>query len=262
MTERDDLLIANIHGHVARLTINRAEKRNAMTLGMWRAFGERVAAWADDPDIRVLVVAGAGDACFCAGNDIKEAADIRNTPEQRAHYSATVRTTYDALKNFPKPTIARISGYCMGGGVELALLCDLQVAAAEAQFAIPPATLGIGYKLTDIQLLLENIPPKRAKQLLFTAERIPAAQALDWGLVSHVVAQDRLDDAVDALAATIAENAPLSVTASKQIVNQATKASPDADLCARLVEACDASEDRKEGERAFAEKRRPRFTGS
>ena len=246
---------------MARLTINRPDKRNAMTLGMWRDFGRHVDAWAGDRDIRVLVVAGAGDRCFCAGNDIKEAAEIRKTPAQRAAFSATVHATYDALKNFPKPTIARISGICMGGGVELALLCDLQIAGADAQFAIPPANLGIGYKLDDIKLLLESISAKHAKQLLFTAERIGALEALEWGLVNQVVEDGNLDAAVDALAARIANNAPLSVSASKQIVNEALKASPDADLCARLVEACDTSNDRKEGELAFAEKRPPRFNG-
>lgn len=260
-TERK--ILAEKDGHIGRFTINNPDKRNAMTLAMWQRMGEVFEAWAQDPEIRAIVVRGAGDKCFCAGNDISEFKDLRSTPEQIAAYHATTERAYRALRDVPRPTIARIEGFCIGGGLELAQLCDLQIAAESASFAVTPAKLGIGYKLADVLLLTGNLSAKHAKELLFTGRRFSAADALRWGLVNRVVPAAELDAAVDGYAAEIAANAPLSVSAAKGIVHEAVKdaAERDQTLCARLVEACDRSADYREGQRAFAEKRKPEFTG-
>ncbi len=263
MVEPAPPLLSERDGYIARLTINRAEKRNAMTLAMWRALGDQLEVWAEDPQVRVLVLTGAGDKSFCAGNDISEFPELRATPEQRAAYDKITTRVYSALREFPKPTIAKIRGFCIGGGLELAQLCDLQIAADTCEFAVTPARLGIGYKLDDILLLTSNISAKHAKELLFTARRFPASDALRWGLINRAVDEETLDETVDDLATEIAANAPLSVAAAKAIVHEAVKeeSQRDRDLTARLVIECDASEDRQEGQKAFAEKRKPEFKG-
>ena len=263
MADAGSLLLAEIDGHIARLTINRPEKRNAMTLSMWRALGDQLNDWAGNKQVRVLILAGAGDKSFCAGNDISEFPALRNTTEQRADYDAITSCAYNALRTFPKPTIARIRGFCIGGGLELAQLCDLQIAADTCEFAVTPARIGIGYKLDDILLLTSNISAKHAKEMLFTAARFPSSEALRWGLINRVVSESILEKSVDALASEIAANAPLSVAAAKAIVHESVKeeASRDRELCARLVVECDTSKDRAEGQSAFSEKRKPQFTG-
>jgi enoyl-CoA hydratase len=263
MASENQYLLFQLEEHIAQIIINRPEKRNAMTLDMWRVLGEQLEAWADDHSVRVLILTGAGDKSFCAGNDISEFPKLRDTPEQRADYDAVITRAYVALRNFPKPTIAKICGFCIGGGLELAQLCDLQVSAESCEFAVTPARLGIGYKLDDILLLTSNIAPKHAKELLFTARRFPASDALRWGLISRAVPDDVLDRTVEELAMDITANAPLSVAAAKAIIREAVKeeSARDTDLCARLVAECDASEDRKEGQSAFTEKRKPDFKG-
>ncbi len=263
MDASNELLLAETDGHIARFTINRPEKRNAMTLAMWQRMGDVFEVWAEDPDIRVIVVRGAGDKCFCAGNDISEFAKLRSTPEQIAHYNTVTHRAYKALRNIPKPTIARLEGSCMGGGLEVAQLCDIQIAADTATFGVPPAKLGLGYKLDDTLLLVDNAGAKAAKEMLLTGRKFPADDALRWGLVNRVVAASALDATVEAYAQEIAANAPLSVKTGKLMVNEAAKdaGARDIALCQLLVEACNTSEDYIEGQRAFAEKRTPNFKG-
>ena len=261
MSKQDDLIVTHQDGAITKIVINRPEKRNAMTLDMWRQLSCTLDLLARDQAIRVLIISGAGDKSFCAGNDIKEYATVRATPEQREIYDAVTTLAYERLRTFPKPTIAAIRGYCVGGGLELALLCDLQLAADDAAFGVTPARLGIGYKFDDLELLLAHLAPKHAKELLFTASRFPADDAVRWGLINRAVAASALDDSAQQLAHDIAANAPLTVTSLKRCITEAMKDKPDRTLCAQLVATCDASADRLEGQTAFSEKRPPVFQG-
>ena len=159
----NDQILTEVDGFIGRFTINNAAKRNCMTLSMWQRMGDVFAAWADDPEVRVIIVRGAGEQCFCAGNDISEFAELRSSPENIANYTAVTDRAYALFKAVPKPTIARIAGFCIGGGLEMAQLCDIQIAADTATFGVTPAKLGLGYKLNDVQLLTDNVGAKVRK---------------------------------------------------------------------------------------------------
>ena len=249
---------------VGRFTINNPRKRNAMSKAMWAEMGAVFETWADDPSVRLIVLSGAGGKCFCAGNDISEFAEVKNSKADISAYNQITERAYKALKNIQKPTIALIEGFCIGGGLELALLCDLQFAASTASFGVTPAKLGLGYKLEDILLLVENVSAKVAKELLFTGRKFSADDALRWGLISHIAKPEDLASMVDAYVAEIVANAPLSVKAAKVIVQEAIKSVSDRDtqMCQDLVDACHESNDYQEGQSAFSEKRKPNFSGT
>ena len=249
--------------HVVRVTINRPQRRNALSLAAWQSLAASFDNLAVDPEVRVIVLTGAGDRAFCAGNDISEFSDKRSTPEQVEAYDRVVSHVYDVIRGIRKPLVARVRGFAVGGGFELMQMCDLQVASAGARFAMTPARLGLGYKLADVQLLVDRIGPRAAREMLFTGRLFDAAQAERMGLVTRVVADADLDAAVDALALEIAANAPLSILAIKAAIGEALKPPPDRDraLCDVLAAACNRSEDYLEGQRAFAERRSPDFRG-
>ncbi len=258
-----DKIICQKDGAVGRLVFNNPARRNAVSLEMWQAVEEVIRDLVADQAIRVIVLTGAGDKAFVAGADISKFEEERATPEAVARYDAVTHSTTDALYDAPKPTIAMIRGYCFGGGVGLALCCDLRFCSDDSCFGVPAARLGVGYGLTGIGRLVDVVGPAFAKEIFFTGRRFDAREAVAMGLVNRVIPGAELEGFVDDTARTIAENAPLSVRSVKRIVGEVLKdpAERDREACDRLVQACFDSQDYIEGRQAFLEKRKPVFTG-
>jgi enoyl-CoA hydratase/carnithine racemase len=258
-----DKVLAEKEGGVGRLIFNNPERRNAVSLEMWRAAEAILEDFAADEAVRVAVVTGAGGKAFVSGADISRFEDERSTVEAVRHYNDSTERVYARLHGFPKPTIAMIRGFCIGGGVALAVCCDLRICDEGARFGVPAARLGVGYRFGGLKRLVDLVGPSFAKEIFFTARRFTAAEAAAMGLVNRVVPGAELDAYVADYATTIAGNAPLTVGSVKAIVGEVVKdpADRDLDLCERLVDQCFASQDYIEGRRAFMEKRQPVFTG-
>ena len=258
-----DRIIAWKKAGVGYLRLNQPGKHNAISYAMWVGIAEVMESFRGDDEVRVVVMAGEGGRAFSAGADISEFSANRSTEEQVKVYDAAGRAAYDAITNLPKPVIARIEGYCVGGGLATALCADLRIATDDSRFGIPAAKLGVGYSYAGLRPLVDLVGPSRAKEILFTARRFTAPEALRMGLVNQVLPRDGIGAFVDDCARTIAANAPLTVKACKTVVAELVKDPTDRDLalCEEVVEACFASEDYREGRTAFMEKRPPRFTG-
>ena len=261
MTER---ILARKDGRIGIVTFNNPEKRNALSLAMWQRMDETLAAFATDADLRVVVLTGAGDKAFASGADISKFASERATAEAAAIYNETVDRVCERLYAIPKPTIAMVNGFCMGGGLAIAVSCDMRVASTNAVFALPAAKLGLGYGYAGLRRCIETIGPAATKEIFFTARRFGCDEALRWGLLNRAVAPEALAETVLEIATTIADNAPLTVAAVKRIAVEILKdpAARDMAACEEMVAACFASDDYKEGRKAFLEKRKPRFRGA
>lgn len=258
-----DRILARKDGRIGILTFNNPEKRNALSLEMWQRMGEVLDAFAVDADLRVVVLTGAGDKAFVSGADISKFASERASAEAAVVYNETVDRVCERLYAFPKPTIAMINGFCMGGGLAIAVSCDMRVASSEAVFALPAAKLGLGYGYAGLRRCIETIGPAATKEIFFTARRFGCEEALHWGLLNRAVAPEALAATVMEIATTIADNAPLTVAAVKRIAVEILKDPDSRDMaaCEEMVAACFASGDYKEGRAAFLEKRKPRFRG-
>ena len=259
----DSKILSKKKGAVGHLVFNNPEKRNAFSLDMSLAAADVLEDFAADAAIRVIVLSGAGDKAFVSGGDISKFEQARATREQVENYNKTGDRFRTLLKGSAKPTIAMVRGYCLGGGMAIALNCDLRICSEDASFGIPAAKLGIGYAADRLGQLVELVGPSAAKDLLFTGRRCNAQEALRLGIVNYVVAAGELEAFVDSYAATIAANAPLSIVASKRVIDEYVKDADQRDtaLCDRVVADCFASQDYVEGRRAFMEKRKPAFTG-
>lgn len=252
-----------IDGHIARVVINHPRRRNAVTYAMWKMFGEVMEKVIGDSTVRVIVLMGEGEQAFSAGNDISEFGEWREDPDKHAEYNARSGRVYRLFRSCDKPIIALIRGVCVGGGLELALLCDLRVAADNARMGITPSKLGLGYKLDDVQLVVDAIGASKAKLLLFTGRLFDADECMGLGLVNYVAPLAEAQSRADALAEEIAGNAPLTVRELKVAIGEALKPESGRDrrMVQALVDACHLSEDFQEGQKAFKEKRRPQFKG-
>jgi enoyl-CoA hydratase len=256
-------MIAEKIGPVGRLVFNKPQKHNATSIDMWEAIPDILDEFEKDPTIRVIVVTGAGDKAFVSGADISEFEEARNTPQQIAHYDKIGEIANSRLTTCSKPTIARIRGYCVGGGLGLALTCDIRIASDNSKFAVPAARLGLGYRAAGIHTLMSVVGPSNAKEIFFTARMFSAHEAHSMGLVNQVVPGAELDTYVDDYCRRISENAPLTMHAAKRTVEQLSRLdnNPDLAYSAKLVRECFGSEDYVEGRRAFMEKRKPVFKG-
>jgi enoyl-CoA hydratase/carnithine racemase len=247
---------------VARLTIDRAAVRNALSLETARELRACLARVDDDPDVRAVVLTGAGDRAFASGADLNELPALVGTPEAARRYDAVFEEAYAALESCRVPTIARIQGHTIGGGCLLALACDLRIAASRVSFAVPAVRVGVGLSPSEVRRLVRSLGPWRARWLLFTGARLTAAEAQAWGLVERVVPADELDATVDRVVDDIRRGAPLAIHAAKRLVGAACDSSPiDERLAQEAYEAVYGSADFHEGLRAFLEKRPPRFRG-
>jgi enoyl-CoA hydratase/carnithine racemase len=244
-------------GRIARLTLNVPSSKNAISRAMWTALPEIAGRLAADPATRVLIVTGAGGA-FSAGADISEFEQTYATPDSAAATNAIVRAGQQAIRDLPLPVIAMIEGACVGGGCGLALSCDLRFASDTSFFAITPARLGIAYSAADSWSLMEKVGPARAKDILFSARRLPASEALAIGLIDRTCAPEELMAETEAYAALLADLSPASHRVTKATLN-ALSAPPDtADLSASF-EALFTGPDFAEGRAAFLAKRKPAF---
>ena len=248
---------------VGTVTFNNPAKHNAMSLDMWVALGEAVNALSADPEVRVIILAGAGGKAFVSGADISQFEELRHNAEAAAQYALQSAAARKALDDCPKPTIACIDGFCLGGGLLVAMLADIRVAAEASRFGIPAAKLGVAYGYHGLERLVALVGPARAGLLMFTGMQIDAAEAFNIGLVDYVVSASTLWEHTMRLARTIADNAPLAVAAAKVTVAQILKDSACRDMEAvqRIEMQCANSDDFREGRRAFMEKRRPVFHG-
>ena len=256
-------LLTHKDGPAGWITFNNPAKRNAMSLDMWLGFDVALNDFIADPAIRVIVLKGAGDKAFVSGADISEFKEKRANPQMVAEYNKISVTTVTKLLNCPKPTIAMIRGYCMGGGLGTALSCDLRICADDSRFGIPAGKLGVGYKYTALKRLVDIVGPANTAEIFYTARQFDAQEAKDMGLVNRVLPVEKLDEYVANYVKTIGGNAPLTLKAVKTCLNEIARddARRDYALCERVVEECFASEDYAEGRTAFMEKRKPVFTG-
>jgi enoyl-CoA hydratase/carnithine racemase len=259
-----DKMLSRKEGGVGYVIFNNPERHNAVSLEMWEAASEYLEDFANDKAVRVVVFSGAGGKAFVSGADISKFESERSSKEAIDRYNVAVDVANTAIYEFPKPTIAMIQGYCIGGGLGLALCCDMRICSDNSKFGVPAAKLGLGYGFKGIKKLVDVVGPSFAKEIFYTARQFTAAEAKDMGLVNRVLPAAELETYVKNYAETISGNAPLTVDAVKYIVGQVLTDESTRDLkkCADLVAQCFASKDYTEGRTAFMEKRKPQFTGS
>ena len=257
-------ILARIEDGIGWLTFNQPEKRNAISLAMWEAVAMAAQRFAEDPAVRVVVLHGAGGKAFASGADISEFDKLRDSAAAEARYSAVSSQARQQLEAMGKPLVAMIQGYCVGGGLATAMVADLRISAEDGRFGIPAAKLGVAYAYHSLRRLAWLVGPAMAKEIMFTGRLLDAAEALRVGLLNRVVPATELEAVTTELARSIARNAPLSIRASKEGIDQITgdPARADPARFEALYRACFDSADYAEGRAAFMAKRAPVFTGS
>ena len=250
-------------GAIGWIVFDQPARRNAINDAMWRGIAPAVARFDADPEVRCVAFRGAGNEAFSAGADISEFEAKRARTEAVGEYDDLLDQVLHAIQDSLKPSVAMIHGFCLGGGLEIALACDLRYCAASAQFGIPAARLGLAYNIEGHKRLLETVGHARAREIMFLGRRYSADEALAMGLVHKVVPSGELEAFVSEVLQTLCDNAPLSIANTKTIIEEYVKSAgtPDSARMRAAIERCARSEDYREGRRAFMEKRKPRFRG-
>jgi len=263
MRTKTDKILGEKRGHIGIITFNNPERHNAVSLEMWEAVSGLLADFVADDQVRVVVLTGAGGKAFVSGADISKFEDERSTAAAVERYNTSVERINASIYDCPKPTIAMIRGFCMGGGLGLAICCDIRICSDQSRFGLPAAKLGLGYGFAGIKRFIDVAGPAVAKEVFLTAKQYGAADALRMGMANYVLPDAEVEGFALGMAETIAGNAPLTVRAIKAIAQETVKDAAKRDLakCEELVRACFASQDYIEGRRAFMEKRKPQFTG-
>ncbi len=250
-------------GATGWIVFDQPARRNAISDAMWRGIPPAMKQFDADPEVRCVAFRGAGTEAFSAGADISEFEKNRSSRDAVDGYDDLLDQVLHAIQGSLKPSLAMIWGYCLGGGVEIALACDLRYCSASSQFGVPAARLGLAYNVEGHKRLLETVGHARAREIMFLGRRYPAEEALAMGLVHRVLPDEELESFTREVLQTLAENAPLSIANTKTIIEEYVKSTgaPDAARMRAAIERCARSEDYKEGRRAFMEKRKPSFKG-
>jgi enoyl-CoA hydratase len=256
-------LIVEKRDAVGWIVFNQPAKRNAINGAMWRGIPKAMAQYDADPEVRCVAFRGAGTEAFASGADISEFEEIRAQKSSVAEYDGLLDQVLHSIQDSRKPSVAMIYGFCMGGGLEVALACDLRYCGRSAQFGIPAAKLGLAYNVEGHKRLIETVGHARAREIMFLGRRYNAEEGFAMGLVSQVFHDAELESAVGRIIGQLCENAPLSIANSKTIIEEYVKASgaPDEANMTAAIERCAKSGDYQEGRRAFMEKRKPAFKG-
>jgi len=259
---QDGQITSKTDGFVTWICFDNPTRMNALNSSMWEALPGIISVAEKDENIRAIVFHGVGDRAFSAGADISEFGTAR-TGDAARRYDELNHAAFNSVMNCAKPTIAMVHGFCMGGGMEIALCCDLRLSSNDAKYAIPAAKLGIGYNPRWIRPLLSALSATQAKEVLFTGRQFTADEAMQMGMVSRLCGPASLEGETREMAQMIAENAPLSVYAAKRCIDEFLHSPQAPDMAAldELIEACFDSEDYAEGRKAFGEKRKPIFQG-
>ena len=255
-----DNVVVHIEASTAIVSINRIEKRNALTLSMWRYLTDVFTSLGDNREVRAIILTGAGNS-FCAGADISEFAEVRATAEQIVEYERAVDACNDAIAATPQPTIAVINGYCMGGGCGIAMACDFRFSHFSSVFGIPAARLSIVYGLGGMRRLLALVGLPAAKRILYSAQPFDARKALAIGFIDQLE-NDPLAKAQE-FCALLAKNAPLTISGTKVLMDaMAMGETPSTNTVRDVMDQAFHSNDYREGWMAFLEKRPPVFHGN
>lgn len=263
MSESESRLIIEKENGVGRIIFHNPKRHNAMTLDMWKQMPEALEDFAADDNVRIVILTGSGERAFCAGADISQFEKNRSNEENQTIYNQAVGIASATLDEMEKPTLARIKGYCLGGGLGIALRCDLRIASEDSTFAIPAAKLGIGYGMPGIKNLNDLVGPAFTKEIFYTGRQFSAEEAYSMGMINRILTADGLDQYVADYAERIGNNAPLTIRSVKLSVYELTQQERDPDWARgdQLVKDCLDSDDFIEGRRAFMEKRKPVFKG-